>query len=84
VCGFPDEYEALWQIWQKRLALLSTSSLLVRADHSFHAIQFDAPDLTAEALRLVIAAARAKRALPACSATRLPQLSGTCLDPSKP
>jgi pimeloyl-ACP methyl ester carboxylesterase len=82
--GIPDDFEALWKIWQKRVALLSTSSILVRVDFAGHGIQFEAPDLTAEAFRLVIAAVRVKKPLPACSATRLPDLFGTCLDASSP
>lgn len=78
------EYEALWSLWQKRLTLLSTSSILVRADGAGHPIQAERPDLTAEAFRLVIAAVRAQASLPACGATRLPDLGGTCLDPSSP
>jgi pimeloyl-ACP methyl ester carboxylesterase len=82
--GLPDDFEALWVKWQKQVALLSSSSMLVRADTAGHAIQFDAPDLTAEAFRLVIAAVRNRAPLPSCSATRLPALNGTCLDPTRP
>jgi pimeloyl-ACP methyl ester carboxylesterase len=82
--GAPDDFEALWKIWQKRVALLSTSSILVRVDFAGHGIQSEAPDLTAEAFGLVIAAVRVKKPLPACSATRLPDLFGTCLDASSP
>jgi pimeloyl-ACP methyl ester carboxylesterase len=81
--GVPEERMALWQLWQKRVALLSTSSILVRADAG-HGIQRELPDLTAEAFRLVIAAIRAKVPLPACAATALPNRGGTCLDPSGP
>jgi hypothetical protein len=76
------EAEAHWLMMQKRIALLSTSSILVRADNAGYAIQTEAVDLTAEAFRLVIAAVRAKAPLPACAATPLPNLGGTCLDPS--
>ena len=78
--GRPADLEALWLTWQKRVAQLSTSSMLVRADTAGHAIQSETPDLTAEAFRLVITAVRAGASLPACSATRLPALDGTCLD----
>ena len=37
--GVPETGMALWQLWQKRVALLSTSSILVRADDAGHAIQ---------------------------------------------
>jgi pimeloyl-ACP methyl ester carboxylesterase len=81
--GAPAEYEALWAIWQKRIALLSTSSMLVRADEAGHPIPMEQPDLTAEALRLVIAAVRANAPLPACTATALAGRGGTCLDPGQ-
>jgi hypothetical protein len=68
----------------KQLTLLSTSSILVRAEYAGHAIQFLAPDLTAEAFRLVVAAVRNRAPLPSCSATRLPALDGTCVDPKAP
>jgi pimeloyl-ACP methyl ester carboxylesterase len=80
--GLPDDFEALWVKWQKQVALLSSSSMLVRAEYAGHPIQSQAADLTAEAFRLVVAAVRAKRPLAACSGTRLPLLSGTCLDPT--
>ncbi len=70
--GLPDDFEALWTIWQKRVALLSTSSILVRVDFAGHGIQLEAPDLTAEAFRQVIQAVRAGAPLPACAATPLP------------
>ncbi len=82
--GVPADREALWSLWQKRVALLSTSSILVRADDAGHAIQRELPELTAEAFRLVIAAVRTKAPLPACTATALPLMGGTCLDPSSP
>ena len=82
--GIPADFEALWTIWQKRVALLSTSSILVRVDFAGHGIQMEAPDLTAEAFRQVIQAARTRTPLPACTATPLPGWGGTCLDPSSP
>ena len=82
--GAPADFEALWSKWQKQVARLSTSSILVRAENAGHGIQIDAPDLTAEAFRRVIAAVRAGTPLPACAATPLPRLGGTCLDPTSP
>ena len=82
--GASPEDEALWLTLQKRIALLSTSSILVRADNAGYAIQTEALDLTAEAFRQVIAAVRARAPLPACSATPLTSLGGTCLDPTSP
>jgi hypothetical protein len=69
---------------ESRLALLSTSSILVRADLSRHPIPITQPNLTAEAIRQVIAAVRAGRALPACTETPLPRFHATCLDPNSP
>ena len=80
--GVPADLEAQWLTWQKQVALLSTSSILVRAENAGHGIQLDAPDLTAAAFRLVVAAVRNGAPLPSCSATRLPALHGTCLDPT--
>jgi len=82
--GIPADFEALWSLWQRRVALLSTSSILVRVDGSGHGIQLEFPNLTADAFRLVIAAVRANALLPACPATPLPEWGGTCLDPSSP
>jgi alpha/beta hydrolase fold len=82
--GLPADFEALWSKWQKQVALLSTSSILVRADSAGHGIQLDAPDLTAAAFRQVIAAVRTGAPVSACSATPLPRLGGTCLDPASP
>jgi alpha/beta hydrolase fold len=80
----PDSDEAAWLEAQKQVARSSTSSILVRADQSGHGISMDQPSLSAEALRQVIAAVRAGRALPACAETPLPRLHGTCLDPDSP
>jgi pimeloyl-ACP methyl ester carboxylesterase len=82
--GASAEDEALWLKLQKQIALLSTSSILVRADNAGYAIQTEALDLTAEAFRQVIAAVRAGAPLPACSATPLARRGGTCLDPTSP
>ena len=68
----------------KRLARRSRSSILVRADDAGHDIQLEAPGLTAEAFRLVIAAVRTRIPLPACAATKLPRMGGTCVDPTSP
>jgi CubicO group peptidase (beta-lactamase class C family)/pimeloyl-ACP methyl ester carboxylesterase len=82
--GAPAGFEVLWVKWQKEVARLSTSSILVRAENAGHGIQLDAPDLTAEAFRLVITAARTSAPLPACAASALSRLGGTCLDPASP
>jgi alpha/beta hydrolase fold len=77
--AFPDQF-SLWLTLQHEVARLSTSALLVRADNSGHAIQEEMPDLTAEALRQVVGAARAAAPLLACSSTPLTRLGGSCLE----
>jgi pimeloyl-ACP methyl ester carboxylesterase len=79
-----DPFAAAWLNAQKQVARQSTSSILVSADQSGHPIAMDQPNLTAEALRQVIAAVRAGRALPACAETPLPRFHATCLDPNSP
>jgi alpha/beta hydrolase fold len=78
----PDE--AVWLKAQKQVARLSTSSILVSANQSSHEISMDQPNLSAEAIRQVIAAVRAGRALPACTETPLPRFHATCLDQNSP
>ena len=82
--GAPADFEMLWLQWQKQVARLSTSSMLIRADRAGHGIQLDAPGLTAEAFRQVIAAVRTHTALPPCGATPIPRTGGTCLDLASP
>jgi pimeloyl-ACP methyl ester carboxylesterase len=82
--AMPPDAEAEWMQGQKQTALLTTSSILVRAEGAGHAIQEEAPSLTAEAFRQVIAAVRSRAPLPACAATPLPRLGGTCIDPRSP
>jgi pimeloyl-ACP methyl ester carboxylesterase len=79
-----DPGEAEWLNAQRQVARLSTSSILVSADQSGHPIAMDQPNLTTEALRQVIAAVRAGRALPACAETPLPRFHATCLDSNNP
>lgn len=79
-----DPGETDWLRAQKQVARLSTSSILVSADQSGHGIASDQPNLTAEAIRQVVAAVRAGRTLPACAETPLPRLHATCLDPNSP
>ena len=75
----PADQEALWLQLQNQIARLSTTSILARANNAGHAIQSQAPGLTAEAFRQVITAARTLSALPACTSTPLPRLGATCL-----
>ena len=80
----PVGFDALYLKLQKRIALLSTSSIPVRADNAGGDIPTEAVYLTAEAFRQVNAAVRAGAPLPACAATPLTGLGGTCLDPTSP
>ena len=69
--------------WQKRLTLLSTSSILVRADDAGHAIQRELPGpQTAEAFRQVIQALRRWCATSGVRHNAAAAHGGTCLDPS--
>src|SRR5579863_4331480 len=63
---FPGPFSILengWSDGQKRLAALSTNSLLIRANNSNHMIQMDEPELVVDAIRRVHAAARNKTQL---------------------
>jgi pimeloyl-ACP methyl ester carboxylesterase len=77
-------FEAMWLNEEKRVARLSSSSILVSADLSGHGIAQSQPNLTAEAFREVIAAVRTGRALPACAESQLLRFHATCLDPTAP
>jgi hypothetical protein len=79
-----DPVEAMWLKDEKRVARLSTSSILVSADLSGHGIAMSQPNLTAEALREVIAAVRTGRAVPTCAESKLLHFHATCLDPNRP
>ena len=79
--GSPDpNVEADWLRAQRETAGRSSNSLLVRADRAGHAIQDEQADLVVEAFRQVVGAARAGADLPACTATPLPAVGGSCLD----
>ena len=56
----------------------STNSILANAPESGHNIPGDNPQLTAEAVRLVVAAVRAGAPLPPCEQTSLPALGARC------
>ena len=78
--GAVPDVDDQWLKWQKEVARLSKSSMLVRAEVSVGGtIHITARDLTAEAFRLVVVAARRHAPLPRCAATRLPSMFGTCL-----
>jgi hypothetical protein len=74
----PD-IESVWLQDQVRVARFSTNSLLVRVDNAGHDIPGDNPSIVVEALRQTVIATRKGAQLPACAATKLPGLGGTCL-----
>lgn len=43
-----------------------------------HWIQSAAPNLSAETIRMVVASVGSKKALPVCTASKLPQLGAAC------
>jgi pimeloyl-ACP methyl ester carboxylesterase len=67
-----------WDPSQRELARLSTNSLFALATGKPHWIQSAAPNLSAEALRLVVASVRNKKRLPVCSGSKLPKLGAAC------
>jgi hypothetical protein len=67
-----------WNPAQQKLAGLSANSLFAVATGSPHWIQSANPDLSSEAIRLVVASVRSKKPLPACAASKLPKLNGAC------
>ena len=67
-----------WDPRQHELAGISTSSLFAVATGSPHWIQSARPNLSAEAIRMVVASVRSKKALPTCAASKLPKLGAAC------
>lgn len=67
-----------WAKDQQRLARLSSNSVLVEATESGHYIEQDQPGLVVEAIRQVVAAARADGDLPPCEEI-FPRVGGECL-----
>ena len=55
--GTVSVFETGWSDGQKRLAALSTNSLLIRANNSNHMIQIDDPGVVVDAIRRVHVAA---------------------------
>ncbi len=73
-----EDFDYYWDSAQRKLATISSNSIFVIATGISHQIPILARDLTRESIRLVVVAARKKAKLPACAATRLPQLNGSC------
>jgi pimeloyl-ACP methyl ester carboxylesterase len=72
------EFAGYWESAQRRLAGLSTNSMYVVAANSNHGVPASQPALVRAAIDLVVRAARSGDALPACAASTLPPLGGTC------
>jgi pimeloyl-ACP methyl ester carboxylesterase len=79
----PD-IERQWLRDEARVAQLSNDSLLVRVDNAGHDIPGDNPRIVADAVRETVIAVRSAQRLPACIATALPRLGGTCLTATTP
>jgi hypothetical protein len=60
------------------LARRSTNSILVHAPGIGHIIPAEAPQLTVEAIRLVVTSVRTGANLPPCEQTPLPNAGGKC------
>jgi len=56
--GDDSEFERAWGEANRRLAEVSTNSMVIVADQSGHMIHVDAPDVYVDAVRRVVAAAR--------------------------
>ena len=72
------DFTDYWTPAQHELARLSSNSLFAVATGSPHWIPSAAPELSLEALRLVVASVRSKKPLPACSRSKLPRLGAAC------
>ncbi|HJP90008.1 MAG TPA: alpha/beta hydrolase [Candidatus Limnocylindrales bacterium] len=73
------DFERHWAPLQDALATMSSSSLHLVATKAGHDINFDAPELTLQAIGAVITAARSGGPLPACAGT-FDAVGATCLD----
>ncbi|MGA9762473.1 MAG: alpha/beta hydrolase [Gaiellaceae bacterium] len=67
-----------WNPAQQKLARLSRNSLYALATGQPHWIQSAAPNLSAEAIRLVVGSVRSGKPLPACTKSKLPKLGAAC------
>jgi pimeloyl-ACP methyl ester carboxylesterase len=76
--------EAFWLAEQKRVTRRSSNAWLVRARFSGHGIAEQQPRLVIEAIKQVAVAVRRSAALPACAASPMAKLGGSCLDPAAP
>jgi len=78
--GVPEAVTQMWLPCQKKLAHLSSNSVLVIATKSGHFIQADQPEIVIEAIRQVVEAVRNQsHALPPCEET-FRRFDGLCVD----
>ncbi|MGA9762474.1 MAG: alpha/beta hydrolase [Gaiellaceae bacterium] len=73
-----DDLVDYWDPHQHELAKISSNSLFAVATGSPHWIQSAKPNLSAEAVRLVVSAVRSGKPLPACTTSKLPKLGAAC------
>jgi hypothetical protein len=80
--GTPFDFgEAEWVREQTRFTASTTSSLLVKARASGHAIAEENPGLVSYGIRLVLKSVRRGTPLPGCAQTRVGHYRGICLAP---
>jgi pimeloyl-ACP methyl ester carboxylesterase len=71
--------ETEWLQGQHQITSSTTSSILLKARGSGHAIAEERPALVAYGLKLAVKSVRKGTRLPTCRATSVPKLRGTCL-----
>lgn len=74
---FPPRFEEAWTRAQDDLAAFSTESVHVVATRAGHLIEYDQPDVVAEAIKQVVTAVREATPLPPCEAS-FPALGAEC------
>ena len=74
----PDTFPSWWRAQQRRIANLSSNSLVTTAAHSDHVVAREQPAIIVEAIRLALRSLRTDGHLPQCRQTRLPKLGATC------
>lgn len=76
-----SDFYSYWDSAQRALAKISSNSVFAVATSIDHEIPTNAPDLTDEAMRLVVNAVRKHATLPSCAGSTLPAKGGAC-DPA--
>jgi pimeloyl-ACP methyl ester carboxylesterase len=75
------DFYSYWDSAQRALARISSNSIFAVATGVDHEIPVNAPNLTDEAMRLVVSAARTHAKLPLCAGSTLQKKGGAC-DPA--